>query len=311
MSKQYLTTNTIDNACAGDIFSIAVTPTQILAGAGSSAINVFSTISPDNPLVQSISGAHKIGCHHIVTSRDGRHAATVGFGGETITWALSESGEWTEEGKIVDNNKAGETWAIAMSADGQYLASTTYDGRINVWDLANGRKKINEFQTKGCFGMSIDLSRDGRFTASGHEDGGVYVFNNESGKMAYSLPSLLSTVRAVAFSPGCSLLAAAGDSRIITLFDVQHGEQVANLTGHSAWILSIDWSDTGEYLLSGAHDGKAKVWSIDRRACVATHSETENALWAVKWLPKTGKSETFATAGANRSISFYREATSS
>lgn len=122
---------------------------------------------------------------------------------------------------------------------------------------------------------------------------------------------LLSTVRAVAFSPGGSLLAAAGDSRIITLFDVQHGEQVANLTGHSAWVLSIDWSDTGEYLLSGAHDGKAKVWSIDRRACVATHSETENALWAVKWLPKTGKSETFATAGANRSISFYREATSS
>jgi superkiller protein 8 len=80
-------------------------------------------------------------------------------------------------------------WAIALSGDGQYLASTTYDGRINVWDLAHGRKKTKEFQTKGSFGMSIDISRDGRFTASGHEDGGVYVFNNETGKMAYSLPS--------------------------------------------------------------------------------------------------------------------------
>jgi superkiller protein 8 len=91
---------------------------------------------------------------------------------------------------------------------------------------------------------------------------------------------------------------------------VQHGEQVANLEGHSAWVLAVDWNDTGEYLLSGAHDGKAKVWSIDRRACVATHSETDKALWAVKWLPKTGKSEYFAAAGANKSISFYREATS-
>lgn len=130
-----------------------------------------------------------MGCHHIVTSRDGLHAATVGFGGVTTTWIVSESGEWVEDGKIVDGNKAGEVWAIALSGNGQYLASTTYDGRINVWDLVNGRKKINEFKTKGSFGMSVDMSRDGRFTASGHEDGSVYIFNNESGKMVYSLPS--------------------------------------------------------------------------------------------------------------------------
>ena len=56
-------------------------------------------------------------------------------------------------------------------------------------------------------------------------------------------------------------------------------------------------------------DGKNKVWSIDQRACVATHSETDKVVWAVKWLPKTGRNEMFATAGGNRSISFYREAT--
>lgn len=121
---------------------------------------------------------------------------------------------------------------------------------------------------------------------------------------------LVKPVRTVAFSPAGTRLAAAGDARIIALYDVQHGEQVANLTGHMAWIFSLDWSDTGEYLLSGAFDGKVKVWSIDTRTCVATHSETEKTLWCVKWLPKTaGKSEIFAAAGANRSISFYREAT--
>jgi len=62
-------------------------------------------------------------------------------------------------------------------------------------------------------------------------------------------------------------------------------------------------------LMSRAFDGKAKVWSIDQRSCVATHTETDKTLWSVKWLPKTGRSEGFATAGANRSISFYREAT--
>jgi len=137
---------------------------------------------------------------------------------------------------------------------------------------------------------------------------------------------LVKPVRAVAFSPGGKLLAAAGDSKVIALYDVSSGEQVANLTGHGAWIFSLDWSDTGEFLLSGyvchvipfemnanslfrAFDGKVKIWSIDQRTCVATHSETEKTIWSVKWLPKTGKNEGFATAGANRSISFYREAT--
>ena len=61
--------------------------------------------------------------------------------------------------------------------------------------------------------------------------------------------------------------------------------------------------------LPRAFDGKAKVWSVDQRTCVATHTETEKTLWSVRWLPKVGRSEGFATAGANQSISFYREAT--
>jgi len=105
------------------------------------------------------------------------------------------------------------------------------------------------------------------------------------------------------------LLAAAGDARIIALYDHASGEQVANFTGHSAWITSLDWSYTGEYLLSGSLDGKVKVWSIEQRTCVATHSETDKALWSVKWLPKVDRTERFATAGSNHSIAFYREAT--
>ena len=56
-----------------------------------------------------------------------------------------------------DGNKAGEVWALALSGDGQYLVSTTYDGRINVWDTASRGEKIRQYDTKGSFGMCIDL----------------------------------------------------------------------------------------------------------------------------------------------------------
>ena len=68
---------------------------------------------------------------------------------------------------------------------------------------------------------------------------------------ANTWPGLVKAVRAVKFSPAGKLLAAAGDSKVIALYDVASGEQVAILTGHGAWVLSLDWSYTGEYLLSG------------------------------------------------------------
>ena len=59
---------------------------------------------------------------------------------------------------LPDGNAAGEVWAVALSEDGQYLASTTYDGRVNVWDIiSSDRKKIRQYETKGNYGMSIDL----------------------------------------------------------------------------------------------------------------------------------------------------------
>lgn len=103
----------------------------------------------------------------------------------------------------MDGNKAGEIWAIALNEDGQFLASTTYDGRINVWDLGEGKKKIREYETKGSFGMCIDMSRDGKFTASGHENGAVYVFNNDTGRMMYSLPGKLCVLDFRNFAHEC------------------------------------------------------------------------------------------------------------
>lgn len=315
MSKQYLTLHTVDSAHpkASDVFAVAPTSTQLLSASGSSSINVYDTTQAEFPVIQELDKAHPLGIHHLVTAREekARRAASAGFEGKVKIWSQDEDGIWSEDGEIVDQNKPGEIWAITLSADGQYLASTSINGKINVWSLnkEEGMPRIREYETKGSFGLCVDLSRDGTFTASGHENGSIYVFNNETGRLAHSLAGLVHPVRSVAFSPASKLLAAGGDARIIALYDVTSGEQVANFTGHGGWVLSLDWSDTGEYLLSGSHDSKAKVWRIETRSCVATHSHGDKPLWSAKWLPKSPmKSEMFALAGGNNSISFYREA---
>lgn len=314
MSKQYLTQHTIDNAHVTDIFSVATTPKAVLSASGSSTLHVHSTTSDTFPLCQSIPGAHKLGIHHVVTSGDGKTAASAGFGDGIKVWSVDDTTqEWSLSREIRPD--AGEAWAISLSENGQYIAATTHDGRINVWDMSGEEtKKLKEYETAGAgagvFGLCVDLSSDGKYTASGHQNGAVYVFDNDSGRLRYKLTGLAKPVRAVAFSPGVSRLAAAGDAGIIALYDLNHGNHVGNLTGHDAWIMSIAWNTTGEYLLSGSFDGKVKVWSMERQACVATHSETDKALWSVQWLPRlqVSKPDMFVTGGSNRSLTFYREA---
>lgn len=166
----------------------------MISASGSSTLHIHDTTDPSIPLKQSIPDAHKLGCHHVCTSRSGNVAASAGFGGELKIWQLNkDTGEWSLDGEATGPSaKPGEIWALALSEDGAYLATTTNDGRVNVWDIAGEEKtKIREFDTgsggSGSFGMSVDLSRDGKYTASGHQDGSVYIFNNNTGRILYSL----------------------------------------------------------------------------------------------------------------------------
>ncbi|KAF3765687.1 WD40 repeat-like protein, partial [Cryphonectria parasitica EP155] len=224
MSKQYLTTHTVDNAHTTDIFSLAATSTALLTGSGSSTINIHRTTDPSGtfPISQSLT-AHKLGTHHIATSPrggDGRLAASVGFGGDIKIWRCdATTGDWSLDFEIspaeAKARGGGDVWAVALDSQEKYLACTAHDGRIYVWDLES-KSVVQTYETGGAgagsFGLCVDLSPDGKLTASGHHDGSVYVFSNEVGHLKYSLSGLAKPVRAVAFSPGNSRLAAAGDA---------------------------------------------------------------------------------------------------
>ena len=96
----YLNPNQYVSAHPTDIFSLAVTPTQIISASGASSIRIYSTADPSFPLAQTLSKAHPLGCHHITTSKNGRVAASVGFGGEVRIWTFSE-GTWNGKRQIV------------------------------------------------------------------------------------------------------------------------------------------------------------------------------------------------------------------
>jgi superkiller protein 8 len=138
----------------------------------------------------------------------------------------------------------GEAWALSLSPDGRTLNTTTHDGRVILWDTSS-LKKIGEMETKGSFGTSIACvlsPLNHRSNCSLLIDDTLllgikmaeYTFSAQR-QTEYSticrvrnihlrsnLKGHSSTVRSLSFSPGSNYLAATGDSKVISVYDVQH-----------------------------------------------------------------------------------------
>jgi superkiller protein 8 len=77
------------------------------------------------------------------------------------TSIIEKSGSLT----LFPGEKAGEHWALAISPEGKFLATTTHDGRVNVYDTTKINEEVKaaqtlaQFETKGSFGTCVDIVR--------------------------------------------------------------------------------------------------------------------------------------------------------
>jgi superkiller protein 8 len=73
-----------------------VTEKQVISASGAPSLKVHSTIDADFPLVQSLDGAHALGCHHVVTDASGTRAVSAGFAGDVKVWSCQD-GYWSAD----------------------------------------------------------------------------------------------------------------------------------------------------------------------------------------------------------------------
>lgn len=71
-----------------------------------------------------------------------------------------------------------------------------------------------------------------------------------------------STVRAVAVCPDNQILASGDESGTIKLWDLNTGEEICSLYGHSksSWVCAVTFSPDGQMLVSGSNDKTIKLW---------------------------------------------------
>ena len=204
------------------------------------------------------------GIFSIVPSPDG---TTIASGGpfEIVLWNLATQAQTAV---------ASSTTTLSFSVDGKQLASKTFDGFINLWDVAT----LENTATIPIGHTSVDIaggfvlfSPDGTMLATGsdyvqlgHIVGSVKLWDAVTKENIATFEEHESQIKSGAFSPDGTLLATGSFYGVIKLWDVIKKESVATLEGHAGSVESLSFSQDGTMLSSGSEDGTVLLWDIAR-----------------------------------------------
>lgn len=166
---------------------------------------------------------------------------------------------WIQTGLL----ETGTVLGIGISLDGSLLASTPDRYAIRIWDLEDSIWLYTIYTSFTGAVNKIAFSPTQLNLATGHYDGGIRIWEMESGELIQAMNSD-GVVESLAYNPDGRLLASGNsfENGHIRLWDEQTGEQLRELVGHDNGVSNMAFSPDGNLLVSGSYDGIIRVWGI-------------------------------------------------
>ena len=150
--------------------------------------------------------------------------------------------------------------SVSFSPDGSTLASGSWDGTVQLWDVVTG-EPIATLGGRESSGSSVSFSPDGATLASGSLDDTVRLWAVATGEPIAPLEGHTFGVNSVSFSPDGATLASGSLDDTVRLWAVVTGEPIAPLEGHTDRVESVSFSPDGATLASGA-GGTILLWAV-------------------------------------------------
>jgi WD40 repeat protein len=254
---------------------------------------VLATIDPI--LDRGQKSAFRPDVYAMAFSPDGKRLASAGSvaavggphglpGGIVVVWDA-------ETGKLVHRSDTLSSAAssVAWSADGKRVAAGTNGaggelpeaGEVRVWDADTG-KSLHRFAVKAAVrpgewasAGDVAFTPDGKRVAAPVTAGSrgapaglliddtgasVRVWDLETGKDTQPVKGLKASVGRVAFSPDGSRLATAGADKVVRVWAVATGKELAGLPS-SDRVSAVAFSPDGKSVAAGSRDGSIRVWA--------------------------------------------------
>lgn len=210
---------------------------------------------------------------------------------------------WTRATTLAAKSKV---FAIAISPNGQLLASGSEDGKIRLWDL-NTKKVRRTIPGHPSAVRSIAFSKDGKKLATGGMDGSARVWDVSKGTLVKAFREKHKEhVYSVAFSQSAQTLATGLANGTIQIWEVDSGKLLRNLTGHSEAIYSLAYSPDGKTVASSSGDKTIKLWSVRKEEygkLLHTFTGHTDLIWSIAFSPD---GQTLISSSLDRSIKLWK-----
>ncbi|KIK39172.1 hypothetical protein CY34DRAFT_808550, partial [Suillus luteus UH-Slu-Lm8-n1] len=171
---------------------------------------------------------------------------------------------WDLDTGVVLKKMEGHSWgveALAVSRDGQIIASGDADGEIIAWHGETGESLTQPIKAHSCYTTSVDFSPDGTVLATSSYDGMMKFWCTKTWQMRGE-PIHCGGVNCVRYSPSGELLAVATTDNI-QIYNPGTRERVASFKGHTSWNFSLAWTPDGTRLLSGGYNDDPTIREWD------------------------------------------------
>ena len=150
---------------------------------------------------------------------------------------------------------------------------------------------------------SVDYSQNGKFLASGSDDGTIKIWEVPSGKLLHTLSAHLNGVNSVCFSPDGKLLASGGNDSTIKIWDITNFDVLSTLTIHNDEVQSVVFSPDGKHLTSGSLDKTIKVCDVATFTDIRTITTEDFSSRNIVFSPD---GNLLASGSTNKTIKIWR-----
>ena len=178
------------------------------------------------------------------------------------------------------DTERGMTGGVSFSPDGSRIVTSTSAENVKIWDIERGvcTIEIDDHHGKGAVSSKPVFSKDGRHLAAasyGMKNGKIYVWCPHTGaKVRETEVHSPYNAYPFCFSPDLSLLAGKNnplkrpgrniaDRDSITIWHVETGEQIADITGYPEPVRMFCFSPCGRFLAAGSWHGAVHVWDVE------------------------------------------------